>query len=116
MAAWGINLFMAALVALSGIGYGLAFREAGPFQPSIGYAWRIGTHPWFMAALAAALLTAFVKPALFNLVGVQRAYMLGPVGYIALLVASALVFKESVTPLNVIGAAVILAGTLLVVR
>ncbi len=73
-------------------------------------------NPWYFGALACLVLQAFFWQLVLREVQLFVAYLVTSLNYFLVLVASRVFFLERVTSLNVIGAAIIVAGVYLVVR
>lgn len=74
------------------------------------------TSPWYLGGLACLILQAFFWQLVLREVQLFVAYLVTSLNYFLVLAASRILFLERVTSLNLIGAAVIVAGVYLVIR
>ncbi|HXA16311.1 MAG TPA: hypothetical protein VN380_04930 [Thermoanaerobaculia bacterium] len=74
------------------------------------------SNPWYLGGLACLILQAFFWQLVLREVRLFVAYLVTSMNYFLVLAASRVFFLERVTSVNVIGAAVIVAGVYLVVR
>jgi drug/metabolite transporter (DMT)-like permease len=72
--------------------------------------------PWYLGTLVCLMLQAFFWQLVLRGVRLFVAYLFTSLNYLLILAASRIVFLERVTPLNLIGAAVIVIGVYIVVR
>jgi len=72
--------------------------------------------PWYLGTLICLMLQAFFWQLVLRGVRLFVAYLFTSLNYLLILAASRIVFLERVTPLNLIGAAVIVTGVYVVVR
>ncbi len=72
--------------------------------------------PWYLASLACLALQALVWQLVLRELRLFVAYLFTSLNYFMVLAASWVFFRERVSSLNVIGAAVIVAGVYLVLR
>ncbi|NLE45700.1 MAG: EamA family transporter [Chloroflexi bacterium] len=78
--------------------------------------WRIGTNPYVIVGLAIYLGgTVFWLTALSR-VELSYAYPFASLSYVAMLIASWLLFGENITPLRLLGTAVVCTGVFLISR
>jgi drug/metabolite transporter (DMT)-like permease len=74
------------------------------------------TNRWYLATLACLILQAFFWQLVLRGFRLFVAYLFTSLNYLLILAVSRIFFLEHITLLNVIGAAVIVAGVYLVVR
>jgi drug/metabolite transporter (DMT)-like permease len=74
------------------------------------------TNGWYLAALACLFLQALFWQAVLRGIRLFVAYLFTSLNYLLVLAVSRIIFLERVTTMNVIGAAVIVAGVYVVVR
>jgi len=72
--------------------------------------------PWYLGTLICLMLQAFFWQLVLRGVRLFVAYLFTSLNYLLILAASRIVFLERVTPLNLIGAVVIVTGVYVVVR
>lgn len=73
-------------------------------------------NPWYLGTLVCLILQAFFWQLVLRGVRLFVAYLFTSLNYLLILAASRIFFLERVTPLNLIGAAVIVIGVYIVVR
>jgi drug/metabolite transporter (DMT)-like permease len=73
-------------------------------------------NPWYLGTLACLILQAFFWQLVLRGVRLFVAYLFTSLNYLLILAASRIFFLERVTPMNLIGAAVIVTGVYIVVR
>ena len=108
--------FMGVMWAGSFLAYTRAYQLIGPLQPSIEYLWKLASSTPFIPGLAISFIVSLLRMWLFGQVGAQRTWFLEPV---ILTMATFVVIyglKEHVKPTQWLGAAIVLAGMLLVLR
>ena len=74
------------------------------------------TNRWYLGALACLILQAFFWQLVLRGIRLFVAYLFTSLNYLLVLTASRIFFLERVTPLNLIGAVVVVAGVYIVVR
>jgi drug/metabolite transporter (DMT)-like permease len=82
-------------------------------SPSLG---AFLSNPWYLGGLACLILQAFFWQLVLRKIRLFVAYLVTSMNYFLVLAASRVFFLEKITGMNVIGAAVIVAGVYLVVR
>jgi len=74
------------------------------------------TSPWYLGSLVCLVMQAFFWQLVLRGVRLFVAYLATSLHYLLILAAGRILFLERVTPLNVAGVVVIIAGVYLVVR
>jgi drug/metabolite transporter (DMT)-like permease len=91
--------------------------KAGEFPTDapgrISYLVHFLLNPWVISSLLSAVIAAFAWIAALSKLELSRAYPFVSVSFVLVLILSAIVFGESLTPLKVTGAVLILAGLVL---
>lgn len=111
----GVLLNAAAQLALK-----QGMRQIGhfDFSPATLFAmsWRIGTNGYVVFGLACYVVSVAVWLLALSRVEVSFAYPLLSVGYIVTAVAAWYFFGEAVTPVRIVGIAVIIVGVIMISR
>ena len=77
---------------------------------------KMGTNPYVIVGLGIYVLGTVFWLAALSRVDLSYAYPFASLSYVIMLIASWLVFGETITPLRLIGSAVIIAGVILISR
>jgi drug/metabolite transporter (DMT)-like permease len=88
----------------------------GDFSLSLSFLWRLGTNPYFVVAMLTALAGVVVTYVGRSSIGLGKAALFYGVGTIALVVTSHVAFGEKFDAIQIIGAALVLSGTILLVQ
>jgi multidrug transporter EmrE-like cation transporter len=70
----------------------------------------VATNPWYLITIACLLLQALLWPLILKRTPLGFAYAFGALQYPVTLLISRTAFGETVTPLNVVGSGLIVAG------
>jgi len=109
-ASLGVSLIAVAAFLL----YGKAFRTTPDPGISLGYLFRLGTNPWFIAGIFTGFLAVFVRMYVFSLVGIQRAWFLSGVAFILNSSVIMAALHAEMTPVQWVGVLAIALGVTLV--
>jgi drug/metabolite transporter (DMT)-like permease len=97
--------------ALSQIFFKLTAMHALPFQVNIDWLERLFGHPWIYAAAIAYAGTFFTWMMLLKKLSIGSSFAASHVGVIGVMFVSYFVFNEPITAAKLLGAILILGGT-----
>lgn len=107
---WVINIGLCLITAVNFTLYALAFRQVGPAEISFNYIFSVLTNPFFILALAMALLGSVLRMAVFTVFGVMRSAVVSEMTVVLTLVLAFLVFREKLDLRFFVGTGFILIG------
>ena len=113
---WLSNLAYVGITVVNTVAWGFAIRQVGAFDFSLSFVWKLGTNLYFLAAVFTALVGVFVTYVGRYSIGLGKAGLFYGVGTIALILTSHLVFGEKFDNLQIIGAALVLGGAVLLLQ
>ena len=115
MTLWAANVLAFILSAVNTVFWGYSIKAVGRFQVSADFLWRLGTNPWFILAMAAALSSTVITYYVISTIGIAKGRLFLTTGSIAVVITSYLVFGEKFTYENMLGVAMVLIGAALLV-
>ena len=80
----------------------------------LGLIWRIATNPYVVIGLAIYMGGTFFWLVALSRVELSFAYPFASLSYVAMLVASWFLFRENLTPLRLLGTAIVFVGVYLI--
>jgi hypothetical protein len=117
---WPLNLVLSAVVALSFVLYGYAFKQMGSMplgspREVVKFGVAAITNPYFFAGLALALLGSVLRIGLMKFLGIARTALASEINLVMALVFTALLLGEKLRwPRDYLGAVLIFAGSYIV--
>jgi drug/metabolite transporter (DMT)-like permease len=113
------------LVAVLGSAFGQVLLKKGmntlgpltlSSSQAVGTIWKIATNPYVIFGLGIYFLGTLFWLTALSRVELSFAYPFASLSYVLMLVASWAIFHENITPLRLLGSAVIIVGVLLIAR
>lgn len=107
---WLVNTVFCLITAVNFTLYALTFRQVGRAEISFNYVFSVLTNPFFVLALAMALLGSVLRMAVFTAFGVMRSAVVSEMTVVLTLVLAFLVFREKLDLRFFVGTGFILIG------
>lgn len=113
---WISNLTYVGLVVINTVAWGFAIKQVGTFGLNLAFLWKLGTNPFFIVALLTALVGVLATYVGRASIGLGKASLFYGVGTMATVITSHLVFGEKFDSYQIIGAAMVMAGAVLLLQ
>lgn len=113
----GIVLLFACLVSLGYVCQAWAFRDAESFgERGLGQVLMVVAHPTFALGLALSFGSSLARLAMFDRLGITQTVLAQELSVVMMLGLSLSVFRDALTPGQVVGGVLIVGGAFLVAR
>lgn len=113
---WFSNAAFVVLSVINTLAWGYAIKEVGAFSFTPQFLWRLGTNPYFIAALLTALVGVVATYVGRSSIGLGKASLFYGVGTISIVLTSHLVFGEKFDNYQILGAALVMGGSVLLLQ
>jgi drug/metabolite transporter (DMT)-like permease len=107
-------LLLAITTGLGGVLFGLAYKSLGGFHFTTPYILRWVLNPLVILALVVGIGARVLTYAILSFYNVSEATLLSGLGIVATLVLARLILKDTLTPTELAGSALIVVGSFLI--